>query len=84
MTTALRSTANQNNIVSHRGCFQPRGTSAFGGLQFGPRYKDDYINVIRHDSEGFEQNFALYYRVYNPTAIRSPESPPLVVVHGGP
>lgn len=84
MTTALRSTDNQNNIANNRGCFQARGTGAFGGINFGSRYKDGYINIIRNESEGLENDFPMYYRVYNPSVIRSLESPPLVVVHGGP
>lgn len=58
-----------------------------GRFNFGPRIKEDFITVTRRDqhapAHGMKE-FSLYYRVYNPTIIYSTESPPIVIVHGGP
>jgi len=63
-------------------------TRSFGQIQFGgPRFKEDTITVTRIDpfsAASVSQEFSLYYRVYNPSSIHSTESPPLVVIHGGP
>lgn len=54
----------------------------FGGgrFNFGRRYNESTINVTRGD----EKDLLLYYRVYNPSSLHSTESPPIVVIHGGP
>jgi hypothetical protein len=68
-------------------CNRPQ-TRSFGQIQFGgPRFKEDVIKVTRIDPlsvAAVSQEFSLYYRVYNPSNIHSTESPPLVVIHGGP
>eukprot|EP00970_Alexandrium_tamarense_P005696 scaffold933_cov190-Alexandrium_tamarense.AAC.16 len=77
-TFATTSYANQGRSIG--GCGQrPRCGSLFSGLSRGPRFIESTIQVARNDEQ-----FSLYYRVYNPSAICSSESPPLVVVHGGP
>jgi len=47
--------------------------------------KEGFVPVTRHDPHAVDvKEFSLYYRVYNPSNILSTESPPLVVIHGGP
>ena len=54
-------------------------------LRFGaPRFNEDFIRVHRCDDHGMTHDLSLYYRVYNPSFINSQESPPLIVLHGGP
>eukprot|EP00986_Skeletonema_menzelii_P010817 scaffold5399_cov147-Skeletonema_menzelii.AAC.23 len=54
-------------------------------LRFGaPRLNEDFIQVHRCDDHGVTHDLSLYYRVYNPSHIHSQESPPLIVLHGGP
>lgn len=55
-----------------------------GFLRFGPRYNEDFIQVHRWDKNGERHDLSLYYRVYNPSLTHSHESPPLIVLHGGP
>lgn len=55
-----------------------------GFLRFGPRYNEDFIQVNRWDKNGEIHDLSLYYRVYNPSLMHSLESPPLIVLHGGP
>ncbi len=66
---------------------QPQ-TRLFGQIHFGgPRFKEDFITVARIDPASVAAvslEFSLYYRVYNPSSIHSTESPPVVVIHGGP
>ena len=64
---------------------RPRASS-FGRLNFGPRFNEGYVAVKRSDPSASDtaQEYSLYYRVYNPSSIHSTESPPLVVIHGGP
>ena len=88
MTTALRSVehpADQSRSVlsNGRASVRPRAR-LFGGMNFGPRFTEDFISVQRNDSDELRKDFYLYYRIYNPTSIRSSESPPLLIVHGGP
>lgn len=52
--------------------------SRFGRFNFGPRFTEGEITVTR-----CERELSLYYRIYNPSSLHS-ESPPIVVVHGGP
>lgn len=69
-------------------CKRPQPTRLFGQIHFGgPRFKEDVITVRRNDPSSVaavSQEFSLYYRVYNPSSVHSTESPPLVVIHGGP
>ena len=56
-------------------------------MNFGPRFDEDSIRVTRTDPESDGTDtaaFSLYYRVYNPSSVYSSESPPLIVIHGGP
>lgn len=55
-----------------------------GFLRIGPRYNEDFIQVHRWDKNGEMHDLSLYYRVYNPSLMHSLESPPLIVLHGGP
>lgn len=58
-----------------------------GRMNFGPRFDEDSIRVTRTDPESDGADiaaFSLYCRVYNPSSIYSSESPPLIVIHGGP
>lgn len=72
------------------GCSSRRGIR--GAFRFGPRYDEGTIAVTRTApganaddvGAGRTKEFSLYYRVYNPSSLRSEDSPPLVVVHGGP
>lgn len=54
----------------------------FGNLQRGPLFKEDFIKVTRSLHGG--ASFHLYCRIYNPSYIHSCQSPPLLVLHGGP
>jgi pimeloyl-ACP methyl ester carboxylesterase len=43
--------------------------------------------VIRKDKAGSKakaEEFSMYYRVYNQSSMHCAESPPIVVIHGGP
>lgn len=74
------------NILSIKGytCNRPQ-TRLFGQFNFGPRFNEDFVAVTRPDPHAADINeFSLYCRIYNPSSIHSTESPPLVVVHGGP
>jgi len=70
--------------------FAPASTSSARGrsssfLRFGaPRFNEDFIRVHRCDDQGVTHYLSLYYRVYHPSHINSQESPPLIVLHGGP
>ncbi|KAL7444152.1 hypothetical protein ACHAXH_008656 [Discostella pseudostelligera] len=54
-----------------------------GHINFGPRFDEAVIKVTRNDGAD-SASFSLYYRLYNPSSINSSESPPLIVIHGGP
>mmetsp|Transcript_16094 Transcript_16094/g.38635 ORF Transcript_16094/g.38635 Transcript_16094/m.38635 type:complete len:332 (+) Transcript_16094:224-1219(+) len=71
-------------VLSNRG--YARSRRLFSNLNSGPRFDEDAVTVTRSDPDVADkiQEFSLYYRVYNPSSLRSTESPPLVVVHGGP
>lgn len=72
--------------TSQHACHWPR-KRLVGHINFGPRFDEDIIRVSRTDPEpdGTDSaSFSLYYRVYNPSSIYSSESPPLIVIHGGP
>jgi len=74
------------NVLSKNGygCNRPRAR-LLGRLNFGPRFNEDVITVTRSDTNSVRtKEFSLCYRVYNPSSIHSTESPPLVVIHGGP
>ena len=47
---------------------------------FGP-YRDGTVKVSRHNNDDQQQDFSLYYRLYNPD---SNSRIPIVVCHGGP
>jgi len=69
--------------------FAPASTSARGRsgsfLRFGaPRFNEDFIRVHRCDDHGVTHDLSLYYRIYHPSLMNSQESPPLIVLHGGP
>ena len=51
----------------------------FGQINFGPRFKEGFIDVKRTEVE-----YSIYYRIYNPSSLHSIDSPPLLVLHGGP
>lgn len=75
------------NVLSNKGHaykYRPQAR-LFGQLNFGPRFHESFVTVTRRDSHALEgKEFSLYYRIYNVSRIHSTESPPLVVVHGGP
>eukprot|EP00581_Thalassiosira_minuscula_P014686 CAMPEP_0183719376 /NCGR_PEP_ID=MMETSP0737-20130205/12346_1 /TAXON_ID=385413 /ORGANISM="Thalassiosira miniscula, Strain CCMP1093" /LENGTH=334 /DNA_ID=CAMNT_0025949093 /DNA_START=175 /DNA_END=1179 /DNA_ORIENTATION=- len=84
----MATTINTNqNAMSAQGyaCSRPR-TRMLGRLNFGPRFNEDFVRVTRNDPHATDdtKEYSLYYRIYNPSSVHSAESPPLVVVHGGP
>lgn len=88
MAAAL-DTSNQHALSNNGYAFnRPPQTRLLGRLNFdfGPRFKEGFVTVTRNGvpSESDIVEFSLYYRVYNPSSIRSTESPPLLVIHGGP
>lgn len=84
MATAFDTT--QNNVLPTNGyAYHRPQTRLFGQLNFGPRFNEGLVTVTRPDLHAADtKKFSLYYRVYNPSSIHSKESPPLVVLHGGP
>lgn len=60
-------------------------TRRFGQLHPGPHFHEDFVTVTRPAPRAADNaQFALYYRVYHPSQLHSAETPPLLVVHGGP
>ena len=70
-----------NELPSRLGPAPHHRCGLFANIRGGPRYKEDFVKVTRNINGGA---FALYYRVYNPSHLHSSDSPPLLVVHGGP
>lgn len=68
----------------------PASTSSARGrsgsfLRFGaPNFHEDFVRVQRCDDNRVTHDLSLYYRVYHPSLLHSQESPPLIVLHGGP
>lgn len=47
-------------------------------------YREDFVTVHRRDDNGVIHDFSLYYRVYYQSLMLSLESPPLIILSGGP
>ena len=87
LATMMLSTVTDCSRAVHP--FAPASTSARGRsgsfLRFGaPRFNEDFIRVHRCDDHGVTHDLSLYYRIYHPSLMNSQESPPLIVLHGGP
>ncbi|KAL3774088.1 hypothetical protein HJC23_014015, partial [Cyclotella cryptica] len=68
-------------LGSRQGCSGHHHCSMFGDLRRGPLFKEDFVKVTRMHGSA---SFYLYCRIYNPSKIHSCQSPPLLVLHGGP
>ena len=61
-----------------------RGRSG-NSLRFGTLpFREDVVMVHRRDDHGVIHDFTLYYRVYFRSLMHSLESPPLIILSGGP
>lgn len=70
-----------NELPSRLGSATHHSCGLFANIRRGPRYNEDFVKVTRNLNDS---PFYLYYRVYNPSYLHSTDSPPLLVVHGGP
>ncbi|KAL7529066.1 hypothetical protein ACHAXR_002779 [Thalassiosira sp. AJA248-18] len=84
MATTFEGRADVHRSNNGYACNRPQ-TRLFGRLNFGPRFNEDFVTVTRRDPGAADtKDFSLYYRLYNPSSLHSTDSPPIVVIHGGP